>query len=218
MALLSVVAALVLAPPRPLEIVFVRHGETQANATGRYNSRTIDTFSALGEKQVAALTPKLMKLRFDGIVVSPSPRALKTVAPYLKATNQKAAVWPELYECCDAHSKKVKGPTSKEPRYGGKVTLPEDISGFFALIPGKDKFVLTPSYEDGLRMIEMAAKRLKNGFAGSGKVILVVGHSLHGGRMIEFLQGKEMTGRTRPGNTEIIRLREQPDGKFSIVK
>jgi broad specificity phosphatase PhoE len=172
----------------------------------------------LGEKQVAALTPKLMKMRFDGIVVSPSPRALKTVAPYLKASHQVAAIWPELYECCDAHSKKVKGPTSKDPRYGAKVTLPSDIAPQFVFVPGKDKFVLTPSYEDGLRMIEMAATRLKKSFGGSGKTILVVGHSLHGGRMIEFLQGKAMTGKTRPGNTEIIRLREQPDGKFAVLK
>jgi broad specificity phosphatase PhoE len=214
MALVALAAAFFFAPPKPLEIVFVRHGETQANATGRYNSKTIDTFSDLGKKQVAALTPKLKQMHFDAIVVSPSPRALKTIAPYLKETHQRAEVWPELYECCDAHSKKIPGLTSKDVRYGAKVKLPDAIASQFALTPGKDRMIAAPSYEDGLRQIRMAANRLKNSYGGTGKTVLVVGHSLHGGRMIEYLLGKPMTGKTRPGNTEIIRLREGVGGMF----
>lgn len=215
MPALALAAAFLIAPQRPMEIVFVRHGETIANATGRYNRNTIDTFSALGEKQVAALTPKLQKMRFDAIVVSPSPRALKTVAPYLRSRpGTRAEVWPELYECCDAHSKKVKGPTSKEPRYGGQVPLPASIASLFTLVPGKDRYILVPSYEDGLRQIEMSARRLRATYGGTGKTVLVVGHSLHGGRLIELLQGKPMTGKTRPGNTQILRFKEAAGGLF----
>jgi broad specificity phosphatase PhoE len=212
---LALITALVLAPPRPMELIFVRHGETVANATGRYNSRTIDTLSELGQKQVAALTPKLNAMHFDAIVVSPSPRALKTIAPYLRAhPGTRAEVWPELYECCDNNTKKIKGLTSPKVRYGGIVKLTSDIAALFFLNPANNRFMQAPSYDDGLRQIRLAAHHLKRQFGGSGKTVLVVGHSLHGGRMIELIKGKPMTGRTRPGNTEILRFREQPNGTF----
>ena len=111
-------AALLLVALKPTEIYFVRHGETIANATGAYNSRTIDTFSALGEKQVAFFNNQIKNRRFDAIVVSPSPRALRTIAPYLRANNLKATVWPELYECCDAHSSRGQASLQKESNTG----------------------------------------------------------------------------------------------------
>lgn len=198
-------AIAVLAPSKPTEIVFVRHGETLANATGRYNSKTIDTFSPLGEKQVAALTGKLVPMLFDAIVVSPSPRALKTLAPYLRATRQRAEIWPELYECCDAHSKKRPSLLANGWRFGAKIPLPVEIGPLFSFGASGDRFLQTNSYDDGLKAIRLTADNLKKRFAG--KTVLVVGHSLHGGRLIELLQGKPMEGKLRPGNTQLIVLR-----------
>ena len=106
------------------DLVFVRHAETVANATGQYSSSTIDRFSSLGESEVKTLTTKLEKEPFfDRIFVSPSPRALRTIAPYLRATHQRATIWPLLYECCtghrpaDAHPLVSNGdPASKYPK------------------------------------------------------------------------------------------------------
>lgn len=208
---LVLLAALLLAPPT--QIYFVRHGETQANATGKYNSRTVDAFSELGQKQVAGLTKTLMPMRFDAIVVSPSPRALRTIYPYLHATHQKAVIWPELYECCDAHSKTRPSLMSKGIRFGAPITLPKDIADAFVLTRGKDHFLQTNSYDDGLKQIAFAAKNLTAEFPG--KRVLVVGHSLHGGRMIELLQGKPMLGKVRPANCSITHL-TQAGTRFSI--
>lgn len=185
-----------------------------ANATGAYNSRTIDTFSEKGHKEVEALTKELDGMRFDGIVVSPSPRALRTIAPYLRAHHLVAAIWPELLECCDAHSKKIKGVTSPQVRYGGVITVPKDLVGLFVFAPGDNRYIFALSYDDGLRQIRLAADHLKRAFGGTGKTVLVVGHSLHGGRMIELLEGKPMTGRVRPENATILRFGEQPNGLF----
>ncbi|HWA83381.1 MAG TPA: histidine phosphatase family protein, partial [Fimbriimonadaceae bacterium] len=180
--MLAALCALLLAP-RPMRLFFVRHGETRANATGVYNSRTIDTFSEKGVKEVGALTKELDRMRFDAIVVSPSPRALRTIAPYLRAHRLVAEVWPELLECCDAHSKKIKGLTSPQIRYGGAISIPRDLAGLFVFAPGNDRYILAPSYDDGLRQIRLAADHLRRAFGGTGKSVLVVGHSLHGGRM-----------------------------------
>ncbi|MFI5385034.1 MAG: histidine phosphatase family protein [Fimbriimonadales bacterium] len=212
-------AALLLAVaiPRPMEIVFVRHAETVANATGRYNSRTIDAFSEQGKREVAALTKQLNGMQFSAIIVSPSPRALNTIAPYLRAHHLKAEVWPELYECCDANTKKVKGPASPRVLYGESVRLPADLAPLFILRQDNSRFILAPSYEDGLRQIRLAADHLRRSFGGTGKTVLVVGHSLHGGRMIELLEGKPMVGKIRPENAKIMPFREQPDGKFAPI-
>lgn len=202
--------------PVPMQLFFVRHGETQANATGHYNSKTIDAFSQKGEKQVGALTKRLATMRFDAILVSPSPRALRTIAPFLRAhPGATAEVWPELLECCDAHSKAIHGLTSAHVRYGAVVKLPKDLVGLFTLPPDDNRTIISPSYDDGLRQIGIAADHLRKRFLGTGKSVLVVGHSLHGGRLIELLEGKPMTGKIRPENATIMRFREQPDGSFA---
>ncbi len=184
-------------------IIFVRHAETQANATGRYNSRTIDAFSDLGKKQVFRLTGELDSMRFDPILVSPSERALRTIAPYLRSHRRKAIIWPELYECCDAHTKAVKGTASLSVRYGSRLVVPSDIRDLFVVQPGHDRLPNAPSYVDGLNQIRACAARLRSEFGTSEKQVLVVGHSLMGGRLLELLEGKPMVGKIRPANTSL---------------
>ena len=66
------------------DLTFVRHGETVANATGRYRDSTLNTFSERGKKGVEALTGQLQaEPAYARILVSPAPRALRTIAPYL---------------------------------------------------------------------------------------------------------------------------------------
>ncbi len=204
--MLASLALLVAAKVGPGTFTFVRHGETQANATGHYNSRTINAFSDLGKKQVAALTGTLGRMRFDEIVVSPSERALRTIVPYLRANHLTATVWPDLYECCDGNTKKVKGPPSRTLKYGPKFVIPLDIRPLFRVEFGQDRLPLAPSYEDGLIQIRVSADRIRREVA-LGRNLLVVGHSLHGGRLIELLEGKPMTGRIRPANAQILPFR-----------
>lgn len=187
-------------------LIFVRHGETKANFTGVYNSRTVDTFSTNGEKQVAELTRKLQGIRFDIILVSPSPRALKTIAPYLRLSHRQAVVVPELYECCDAHTKRIKGPTSPTLRYGPKFSIPTDMQGLFVVQPGHDRLPNAPSYEDGLIQIRQCAERISVEFARRHDRILAVGHSLQGGRMLELFEGRPMQGKIRPANCSITEV------------
>ena len=59
-----------------------------------------------------------------------SASALRTAAPYLKATGQKATVWPLLYECCTG---RPSGKSATKFGWGGKITLPKDIAGLFRL-------------------------------------------------------------------------------------
>ena len=181
-----VLTAVALAVFAPCRLTFVRHGETVANATGKYNARTIDTFSAKGARQVRDLAASLQKQpKYDLILVSPSPRALRTAAPYLKATGQKATVWPLLYECCTG---RPSGKSATKFGWGGKITLPKDIAGLFRLAPTA-QYPSSPTWGAGLAQVEASVRQFKRDYA-RGRV-LIVGHSGHGGQFLARLDGKK---------------------------
>ena len=182
--MLPLLAALTLAPP--LHLTYVRHSETVANATGRYNAKTLNAFSTKGEALVRALTARLVKApRPDRILVSPSPRALRTVAPYLRRTGQKATVWPLLYECC---TERPRQPETKTFRYGGKIEIPSDLKGLFIVVPGQDRLPAPRGYGEGLAQVRAAVASFRKSFRG-GRVMLV-GHSAMGGKLLKALTGK----------------------------
>lgn len=181
--------AVALARITAADVVFVRHGETLANATGRYNARTLDTFSPKGEAEVAALTGRLLgQPRFDQIYVSPSPRALKTIAPYLKATHQVATIWPELYECCTGRRPAGAHPTRFQ--YGAKIKIPAALSPYFRVEPDHARLPVADSYNAGLAQVDVAVEEFRRRCA-AGRILLV-GHSGQGGHMIHALTGKWM--------------------------
>lgn len=184
--MLPLIASLVLAPP--LHLTFVRHSETIANATGRYNARTLNAFSERGERLIAALTPRLEKEPRPGVIlVSPSPRALRTIAPYLRQTHQRATVWPLLYECCTERPKK---PAAKAFGYGAKIEIPNDVAGLFVVLPGQDRLPAPRDYGEGLAQVRRAVEGFRSRFH-SGRVMLV-GHSAMGGLFLKALTGRSI--------------------------
>lgn len=181
--MLPLVAFAVLSTP---SLTFVRHGETEANATGRYNAKTLNKLSAKGLQQVASLTEQLKKEpRFDLILVSPSPRAVYTIAPYLRATHQTAYIWPLLYECCTGKHKASK-PTNFT--WGPKIHLPKEWASNFKVLAAMDRLPNSPDFASGLAQVEATVLAYKRDY--SRQRVLLVGHSGHGGQFIHALTGK----------------------------
>ncbi len=171
----------------PSTLVFVRHGETEANATGHYNSRTLNSFSKIGQEEVSRLTKQLVsEPRFDRILVSPSPRALRTIAPYLAATHQRAVVWPLLYECCTG--RRPKDALATRFGYGEKIRLPSDMAAYFSLMPGEDRLPVASDYNAGLAQVAASLREFRRRFS-RGRVLLV-GHSGQGGHFLHDLTGR----------------------------
>ncbi len=169
------------------EFTFVRHGETVANATGKYNSRTLNELSELGKKQVEELTAKLKATpRFDAIYVSPSLRAMKTIYPYLKATNQKATIWPLLYECCTGRRGDAKATKFS---WGEKISVPETFLPYFVIKQGWERLPVSPDYSAGLAQVQASVKEFSTIARGS---VLLVGHSGQGGQFLYALTAKRM--------------------------
>jgi broad specificity phosphatase PhoE len=166
---------------------FVRHGETLANATGHYSAATVDTFSPKGRQEVRALTGELLKMpRFDMILVSPSPRAIQTIAPYLVQTRQRAYVWPLLYECCTG--RRPPGAKAAPFGFGSKISIPKGLEPYFVPIPGETRFPNAPSYNEGLGQVNATVSEFNRLYRGRN--VLLVGHSGNGGHFLHELTGK----------------------------
>jgi broad specificity phosphatase PhoE len=181
------------------DLTFVRHGETIANATGKYNGHTIDTFSQKGVGQIARLTRDLMVEKpYDVILVSPSPRALHTIAPYLKAKGKQALVWPLLYECCT--EKRPVGAHATSFKFGVQIAVPGPISAQFQLQPAS-KYPTPKGYNEGLAQVAASVTEFRKKYLG--KRILIVGHSGAGGQFIKALTGKAI----RLENASPVKLR-----------
>jgi broad specificity phosphatase PhoE len=179
--------AFVVSLSRPTDLMFVRHGETVANATGHYNSKTLNAFSDRGQREVDELTSKLQSERpFDTILASPSPRVLYTIAPYLRATHQHATIWPLLYECCTGH--RPKNAVATRFSYGSRIALPKDVADLFVLVPGHDRYPIASDYNSGLAQVEASVVEFKATY--SGHRIMLVGHSGQGGHFLHALTGK----------------------------
>ena len=176
---------LLAAQPGPT-VTYVRHAETVANATGKYNAKTLNTFSAKGKAQVQALTKRLLKAgKFDEILVSPAPRTLQTIAPYLAATGQRARIWPLLYECCTGRRPKGAHPTKFA--MGPRIEVPTAYRDLFILNVGEDRYPVSADYNAGLAQVRASVNQF--GKTYTNERVLIVGHSGHGGQFIFALTG-----------------------------
>ena len=63
---------------RPLEIYFIRHGETQWSLSGRHTGRTEMALTPHGEEQARVLGERLRKLALSQVMSSPRQRARQT--------------------------------------------------------------------------------------------------------------------------------------------
>lgn len=199
-----------------LDIYFVRHAETQANATGEHNSANSNLFSEQGDKQVCALTGQLQKLRFDAILVSPAERALNTILPYLKKSGQKGEIWPEITECC---WQKGRGNLSQGQLItSSTVHLSTEQEPHFTFRDGNARRTYANnSYADGVAQVREAQQLLQQHYFGSGKTILIVAHYHSGQVLLAELLG--ISREELPGleNGKLTHLRQGDDGRFVLL-
>lgn len=201
-------------------IVFVRHAETTANATGVYRGDTVNQFTTKGVRQVQRLEQALAASDFDVVVVSPILRARNTIRPFLKSKNMTARIWPELAECC--HQKRsasdlAKARTIRLKRSGTPIALNKIEKPHFGFSRKEDRLPYdVDGYAEGIALVMKLCDRIRSEFSGSGKQILIVGHSLSGSRMLEILTGSAPEGRIHVKNAAPTVLRETSRGRFEI--
>lgn len=201
------------APAKRLRVYFIRHAETLANKTGLKTEENYRSFSTRGLKQIDVVTEVLSKITIDHVIVSPTFRTRHTVLPYLKKTGKKAEIWPELEEW----RMKSQLPVDMTPDSLKIEIEPENRDYFTFRDLNSTKLYYTENYEGGIRQIQKIFSLIRERFSGSGKSILLVGHSNSGSRVLEHLSGQEMIVRYHLKTARLNLLEETDSGHFKIV-
>jgi broad specificity phosphatase PhoE len=76
----------------------IRHAQTKANAKGKLSCDHSEMLDRVGHKQSEKLSQYLLTQQFNDIWVSPIPRALETIQPYLKMSRMDYNIEPLIAE------------------------------------------------------------------------------------------------------------------------
>lgn len=224
-----------------LKIYYIRHAEGGHNVKKAWQEKGIneskwpeyvgnpDMFTPKGQKEVQTATEKLKKYKFDFIATSPLWRTRNTIIPYLRETEQKGEVWPELRE----------GPGMVTILSPDIPDVKEEIlnKGKKIELPGEERDVLRrrsearnnyKKYPKGSTENEKVAymkhaslhaiKLLEERFGGSDKSILLAGHNSAGVSLLKLLIKEQPEGDARMGimNTGIWMVEQQEDGTYKL--
>jgi broad specificity phosphatase PhoE len=84
---------------RTITLTFIRHGESDANASGIIDTSVPGpSLTATGQQQADAVASRLQSNKYDGIYASEMVRTQQTAAPMSKALGEKVTVLPGLNE------------------------------------------------------------------------------------------------------------------------
>jgi broad specificity phosphatase PhoE len=206
-------------PGEPTRVVFVRHVQTLANATGDYSANRQSLLTDLGKQQAQELVQKLEPFEFDRIAVSPAERALRTILPYLEATHQKAEIWPTLHECCNQKGEARQLAATGQLLPAGEIQLPQDCAAQFVFPTDSSRYWLkVDTYQDGLEQIRLAKAQIDDYATTAGRTLLVVGHSLMGGRLVELMTKGEIEEKIYLENAKVTILRRNADGTYTLER
>jgi len=186
---------------RPTTFYFVRHGESEGNAAGRFTGQTDSPLTARGRQQAQAIADELASVRFDRIVSSDLSRTRDTAEAIAKRQGLEVEVLPEL----------------REIDVGERTGKPfDEVRG----LPNwtDDGFVAWPGGETLDRVITRVLGVIERLVRESpGKTILIVGHGgVNRILLSHFLGILPKLDRTRAPNTNISVV--HTDGKTHTVE
>ena len=188
------------------DIIFVRHAETIANATGRYATSTMNTFTAKGSRQRDDLVGKLLPMKPVRVVCSPIERCRMTITPYLKKAGLKAEIWPELAECCWQKDRGAAANPNSLHRAEAISLSDEEIALFGFSKPEDRRRWDINTYRQGLGMIGILEARLKREAQRTKGPLLVIGHSIAGSLLLGKLTGRDRSSPIEVDNASPILL------------
>lgn len=225
-----------------LKIYYIRHAEGGHNVKKAWQAKGIpesewpayvgdpNVFTPKGLTQVTSATEKLQRYHFDFIASSPAWRAHSTIAPYLKLTNKKAEIWPELREgpgMVTILSDDIPDVQEDILNKGDAIVVTEEESAYLGLRSGAEnnykKYPRSSSENEKVAYMRhvtlYAIKLIEERFAGSDKSILLAGHNSSGVSLMKLLLKKEPTGKAAKRgllNTGIWMVEQQEDGSYEL--
>lgn len=223
-----------------LKIYYIRHAEAGHNVKKYWKDISErdwpsfvgdqEAFTPRGLEQIEDATRKLRDYDFDLITSSPMWRARNTILPYLKKSESRCEIWPELRETYV--SSLILSPdlvAPKEPilNQGDAIEIPKKEARYFFLREeGLKKFEL-PEYPDDHSeklaetgaakvVLDAAIAQIKERFSGSEKSILLAGHGSSGLGLLRLLVQDRLKDYPSIENASLWMVEEQEDGSFKL--
>ena len=215
-----------------ITITYLRHAESGHNVVYQFKDAGIPTnqwpsyvgnenaFSPLGEQQAAAVATNLMKYSFDLIAVSPKWRTRNTILPYLKATGQKAEIWPELAETQNTELLPTEGGINPDI-WQGKSSIklsPEEASFFSFRADSAGKELAISNRAEAVACAQRVESLLRERFADKPARVLLLGHGNSSRTLIRHLSRDPQANPEHMNNTHIWVAEEQQDHSFAIQR
>lgn len=198
-----------------MKLYFVRHAESVGNAAGQYDMSQSGELTPRGREQARELAERLAALAFDAAIISPLERVILTALPHLERSKVRAEAWPELAEM--RGRKDVPEELPAEVRYGPPAAIPEAAAHAAGLRPEPEARLLPPpgeSYIEGQRRARLAARRIRELYAGRDVTVLMIGHACNGARVLEALLEIELVGRFQHENCGVTLMEQKANGDF----
>ncbi|YCM43039.1 histidine phosphatase family protein [Verrucomicrobiaceae bacterium 227] len=224
-----------------LKIYYIRHAEGGHNVKKAWEEKGVpesewpsyvgnpNEFTPKGLKEVVTATKKLQKYHFDFVATSPLWRTRNTILPFLKASGQKAEVWPELREgfgmqvILDPDLPEVKEDLLNK---GDAIEIPAEEAGVFSVRKGAENHYKKYPRESSdkvkaayMKKVSLhAIQEIEKRFGGSDQAILIAGHNSSGVSLLKLLLKEAPTGEARRGldNVAIWMVEQQDDGSYEL--
>ncbi|WP_298946177.1 histidine phosphatase family protein [uncultured Polaribacter sp.] len=237
----SVNTELIESNKQKLKIYYIKHAEGGHNVKkewGIYPENewpsyvgNHSAFTPKGIMQQSRVSRKLNRFRFDYVAVSPAWRCKNTILPYLKDSEKKAEIWPELAEIYATHlivSPDLPKHISNEKNLGAGdaiTLLPEEVPYFTLRKDGLNEFKKARFPRDHSESLkENAASKvifdkvleLIDNRSESFKTILLSRHGSNGKGILRLLIKDPLNGFPQITNTGIWMVEQQDDGTFKL--
>ena len=214
-------------------VYYLRHAEGGHNVKADYVKKGIpksewppyvgdqNQFTPKGTVQAAALATNLLPFHFDLIAVSPLWRTRNTILPYLRATGQKAEIWPELVETAfvgelsaDALARADRGfLTGKEA-----IALTEEEKAIFRFrAGGPDKLIQATNPVQAGVLAQCTEQLLRERIGTNDLTVLLVGHGTAGLTLVRYVTHGDKRAEHHMGNTHLWHATFAPADGFQLL-
>lgn len=213
-------------------VFYLRHAEGGHNVKADYVKKGIpqsewpayvgdqNVFTPKGVAQADALATNLLPFHFDLIAVSPLWRTRNTILPYLRATGQKAEIWPELAEFAFMGDTSAGAQKSADRAFlAGKdaVELTDEEKGIFRFrTNGVDRVIVVTNKVQAGTMAVRTGELLRERIGTNEMTVLLVGHGTAGLTLIRHL-APDPAAAHHMGNTHLWRASYTPEGGFKLL-
>ncbi len=226
----------------PTTIIYVRHAETWGNIRGKLiragredelpsGTGLSDILSPHGEEQLKDWFKKLDGVHVDAVCVSPAQRTQRTALAFLEARDMTAEIWPELIECGGSRGFSEKPDTSivDSDAFWARIN-PLRIVDTQRISPRpNDEYAhgvvgYGISHPEASYLAEETIRLLIERYENSGETVLLVGHSMSGKRLLNYLLEVDSVMaayRTKMDylkNTSVSILRKEEGGAWELFR